>query len=92
MRRMKTFTANFPSFGEIPAASLALFEGERVLTGAEIAKALRIPQRKFRTLEESGDGPPYFRFGKKTKRYPLSAARVWVATHLEITVKPETPA
>jgi predicted DNA-binding transcriptional regulator AlpA len=63
-----------------------LFDGEILLPARAIARSLGMSPRAFRRMiEEAGDGPPYFRFGKNLKRYRPSAVKAWAAAHVEIT-------
>lgn len=65
-----------------------LFGGEPLLHGREVAQALGMSLRQFNRLIEDGVGPPYYRFGKKLRRFRPSIVRIWAASRIEITVAP----
>jgi hypothetical protein len=75
--------------GDAACSDPALFGGEALLDAGQVAQILNISRRQLRRLIESGDGPPYYRFGLARQIRPLirfrpSTVKAWAASQLEI--------
>jgi hypothetical protein len=53
--------------------------GERLWTPAETATYLSITKSKLERMRMSGDGPDFYKLGRKTVRYAPSILHVWLA-------------
>ena len=56
-------------------------ESHNVLSIQEVAKLLNVPVSTIYAWKRRGEGPPYYKIGRKL-RYRKSDARKWLAEHL----------
>ena len=56
-------------------------ESQGVLSIQEVAKLLKVPVTTIYAWNRRGEGPPYYKVGRKL-RYRKSNARKWLAEHL----------
>jgi excisionase family DNA binding protein len=62
-------------------AEVADGESQAVLSIQEVAKLLNVPVSTIYGWKRRGEGPPYYKVGRKL-RYRKSDARKWLAEHL----------
>src|SRR5438876_7534994 len=70
--------------GDDASSDSPLFGGETLLDARQVAAALNVSPSQLNEMIERGIGPPYFRFGKRLRRFLPSVVRAWAASRIEI--------
>jgi excisionase family DNA binding protein len=65
----------------VEPGEVANSESNNVLSIQEVAKLLNVPVSTIYAWKRRGEGPPYYKVGRKL-RYRKSDARKWLAEHL----------
>jgi predicted DNA-binding transcriptional regulator AlpA len=77
--------------GADASSDAPLFGGEVLMAPRQVAVLLGITTTQLDRMIEAGVGPPYFRFGKRLRRFLPSIVRAWAASRVEITTIAERP-